>query len=439
VTKEQVPKVISTGLNAGTGAYGRIVGADGVYFILDSGRRLIDASNTAAPLGHGHPSIVRAVRAAAAAPAINEGWDWPERETAAQELLTTFGADADWAGAVKFCLSGSEANDLALSLSQALTGRSRLATRERAYHGIAGLARDVTVQPHWHGGISSSDGRVRSVPRGLPVVELPRSVGARIVGQGIHSSDGAANILQIDLQGQLHDTAAVIIDYSQGGMYHTVEYQDTVAEAAHKAGALWIADEVVTGFGRTGGWYAFQKGTTRPDIVTLGKPIAGGIAGGAVVLSKELAEEVHDGRWRTYSTFRGHPVTIAATRANLEFFAREGLAWRADEADQLLFDGLRLIADRHPSVARIDGRGMHWTVELVGPDWRSWTAAVDADPLATRVSLRAAEAGVLIGTSGEQTSLFIAPPLIATDDELLRILDTLDSALLVADAELVAA
>lgn len=427
--------LLFTGLNSGTASYGRIVGAEGVCFELADGRRLIDASNTAGPLGHRHPEIVEAVRGAATAPVINEGWPWPEREDAARELLeTAFAGEADWVGAVRFFLSGSEANDLALSLAQALTGRRTLATRERAYHGMTGLARDMTVQPHWHGGLSAHAGGVRPAPRAVPVVQLPAPQGSRFGGVASEQTvaerlAGAADLLA--------DAAAVIVDYTQGGVYHDAEYQDTVAAAAREAGALWIADEVVTGFGRSGGWFAFQKGESRPDIVTLGKPLAAGAApAGAVVVSRDVVERLEGQSWQTYSTFRGHPLMVAAVRAHLRVLERDGLVHRASEVDALLERRLGELAGAHPSVARVGGHGMHWTLELHGPDWREWRGDTDEDPIATRVAARAAEAGALIGTSGEQTSLFLAPPLIIGDDELERLLDALDHGLAVADAEL---
>lgn len=427
--------LLSTGLNSGDATYGRIVGGEGVHFVLEDGRRLLDASNTGGPLGHGHPELVQAIRAAATSPVINEGWLWAEREEAARELVeTAFAGEHEWVGAVRFFLSGSEANDLALSLAQALTGRVTLATRERAYHGMTGLARDVTVQPQWHGGLSSRRGSVRPVPPAAVVVELPRPRGARI------GEDEAINALPADLDTRLEGVAAVILDYTQGGTYHSATYQDAVADAARAAGTLWIADEVVTGLGRTGSWFAFAEGQSRPDVVTLGKPLAGGAApAGAVVLSKRVLAALEDEVWQTYSTFRGHPLVAAALRAHLRIVVRDGLVERARAADRLMLEGLREIARRHPSVARVDGRGLHWTIELHGPDWRDWHGVSEENPTASRVASRAIEAGVLIGTSGERTSLFLAPPLISTDEDLERILAALDHGLSAADEEMTGA
>src|SRR5260370_5226788 len=148
-------RLLRTGLNAGDSAPLTVVGGEGVYFHLEDGRRLIDGSNTGGGLGHRHPAMVEAIRRAADTPVVNDGWTWIGRQQAADDLISmAFNGEADWVGAVRFCISGSEANDMALSLCQALTQRTALATRERAYHGLVGLSRSMTVQPHWHGGVA---------------------------------------------------------------------------------------------------------------------------------------------------------------------------------------------------------------------------------------------------------------------------------------------
>src|SRR5690606_27219664 len=132
-----------------------------------------------------------------------------------------------------------------------------------------------------------------------------------------------------DAEQALAGAAAVILDYTQGGFYPSSLYQDRVAKAAKEAGALWIADEVVTGLGRTGGWMNSRRGETRPAMVTLGKPLTGGnTAGGAVVISAELRDELRTASWQTYSTFRGNPISVAAIEATVRAIDREGLPAR---------------------------------------------------------------------------------------------------------------
>lgn len=415
--------------------FGRIVDGAGVYLILEDGRRVLDGTNTGAPLGHRHPEIVAAMQLAANTPVVPEAWSWVDRERAVEDLLAiAFTGDQEWFGGLRFCLSGSEANDQALSLAQAITGRSALATRERAYHGAVGLARDTTVQPQWHGGLSWASGRTDAVPRTARVVELPAPVGERIGGKVSRSQTDVERLS--NAEDILADVAAVITDYTQGGVYYSSAYQDELARAAAKTGTLWIADEVVTGFGRTGGWFSFQGGESRPDLVTLGKGLGAGAApAGAVVVSRRLAEQLQGATWQSVATFRGHPITVAAVRAHLRVLARDRLVERVRELDGLMYELMFELAASHPSVDRIDGRGLHWTVELHGPDWRSWHADTAEVPLATRVAARALEAGALIQTSGEQGSLVLAPPFIIEESDLKRLASALDHGLTIADRE----
>ena len=423
--------LLSTSLTTGDASNPRIVGGHGAWFVLSDGREVVDASNTAAPLGHCHPEVIEAVRKAADAPVINEGWQWAEREEAADDLIGIAFAGESWAGAVRFFISASEANDAALSLSQALTGRAPLATRSRAYHGGTGLAREMTVQPQWHGGLSSAAG-VAAPPRLATVHELPAPRGARVTGQPDPTS---GTEWLADARDKLASSAAVLLDYSQGGTYHSPGYQDQVAALARETGTFWIADETVTGFGRVGGWFQFQHGTARPDMVTLGKCMsAGGAAAGAVVLSSALLDQLKGSTWQSYSTYRSHPIAMASIRAHLRISHRDGIYQRARELDGQMLQRMSEVAAQHPSVERVDGRGLHWTVELHGPDWHTWRGE-EADPLASRVVARALEAGSLIATSGEQTSLFIAPPLVVTEAELVKIFDALHYGLELADEE----
>lgn len=423
-------KLLQTSFNTSSKPIARIVGGEGAYLILDDGRKVIDGSNTGGPLGHRHPEMLKVLEKAIQLPVVNDGWFWSEREDAAQDLVdTAFTGEDSWVGGVRFCLSGGEANDLALTLSQAITGRTPVATRERAYHGMVGLSRSVTVQPQWHGGLSSHSGGIQPAPNTVPVRKLPNPVGAVYGGE----TKDSINLLK-NAEETLKDTAATIIDYTQGGIYYDAEYQNRVAEAAKNTGSLWIADEVVTGLGRYGDWFSFQGADSRPDIVTLGKPLAGGASGaGAIVLSKKLLDRIGEQSWRTYSTFRGHPIMIAAIRAHLRIVKQEGLIEKTAEREGWMKEQLISIAEKHPSVARVDGRGMHWTIELVGPSWKEWKADTNISPIATKVTQKALEYGALIGTSGEQTSMFIAPPLTISDDEIAQLLDALDKGLDFAD------
>jgi 4-aminobutyrate aminotransferase-like enzyme len=427
--------LVRAGTNPVSAPPAALVGGSGVYLEYADGSRILDASNTGGPLGHAHPAMVEAVTTAAGFPVVNEGQPWREREAAADELVDiAFAGDSDWVGGVRFGLSGSEVNDIALTLAQAVTGRSPVVARERAYHGLVGLSRDVTVQPQWHGGLSFVDGSVRIPERGVEVRTIAGPDGS-VWSTG--AADRAASLTDSELDAALPGSAAVIIDYTQGGRYYDAEYQNRVAKAAADAGSLWIADEVVTGLGRTGAWFAFQGAESRPDMVTLGKPLAGGAApAGAVVLSNDVLEVLRDAKWQNYSTFRAHPIMIHAVRAHLRVVRDEGLVERAAVLGERLGRMLVELAERHPSVTRVAGRGLHWTVELQGGDWRDWLSNTGEKQLTDYVAAEARSRGVAISTSDEATSLFIAPPLIVSDTELEHIVDALDAGLSVADRAL---
>jgi len=427
-------RLIRTGLNAGEGPKFQIVGGEGVYFVLDDGRRVLDASNTGGPLGHAHPDMVATVRRAATNPIVNEGWVLAEREAAADDVIDIAFAGEDWAGGVRFFLSGGEANDLALCLAQVLTGRKAFAARERAYHGMSGISQHLTLQPQWHGGLSVTGAASRPVPNPYDIRQIPAPVGAKY---GALPDNRPLTERLKGVDAQLDGVAATILDYTQGGIYYDAAYQDQMAEASRRAGALWISDEVVTGTGRAGRMFAFQGAQSRPDMVTMGKGLAGGHAPiGAVVLSKEILDQMKGKSWQTYSTLRAHSLTMACVRTYLQVLKRDALVSRVAYLGTIMEHRLIEIARKHPSVARVDGNGLHWTVELHGPDWRTWENNATIPPIASRVSARALEAGALIGTSGEQISLFIAPAFTISEIELDGILSALDYGLELADEEM---
>jgi 4-aminobutyrate aminotransferase-like enzyme len=291
----------------------------------------------------------------------------------------------------------------------------------------------MTVQPHWHGGLAVHAGGSQLPPPMVDVKILPAPDGAIY---GAPADNRSVKEQLADAGATLKDTAATIIDYTQGGSYYDAEYQDEVARHAAEAGSYWIADEVVTGAGRAGRWFAFQGTQSRPDIVTMGKSLGGGAAAvAAIVVSKRIVEQLKGKSWQNYGTLRGHPISMAAVSAYLATVTEDGILAHVKKLETFYARRLLEIARKHPSVKRVAGQGLHWTVELHGPDWRNWAADTTENPIASRVAARAMEAGAVIGTSGEQTSLFLAPPLIIDALESEALLEALDHGLELADAE----
>lgn len=407
----------------------RYVDGFGARLVRDDGVELIDATaqGTSVLLGHRHPALVAAIQAAAARPLIADPGGLADREQAAADLLEIAFADEQWVGAVRFCVSASEANDLALLLAQTLTERRPLVARSIGYYGAAGLSRDVTTYPLWHGGLAAVGSGIREPPpSGTEVRRLPAPIGEREERRALEAAPAA-----------LEGAAAVISDWGSGGVYPSSLYQDELAHAAAAAGALWIQDEVVTGMGRTGRWFAFQRGDERPDIVTLGKGLTGAAApGGAIVLSQRVLDLMAGQRWQTVATFRGHALAVAAVRATLHVIAAEGLVERAAWLGRWFGEGLRELQSRHPCVERVDGAGLLWTILLRGParfGAAAWRGDGNEVPPANAVSAAAVEHGVLISPYGG-SDLYVGPPLTIEEDDLRQVLVALDAALAVADA-----
>ena len=413
----------------------------GTQLTLADGRTVIDVGAMSANLlGHCHPEVVAAVQAAAETVYVGDMVGYPPREQAVDDILDIAYGGEDWAGSVALFVSSSEAADLGLGLAQMLTGREPLVCRRSGYHGGVGLAREVSHHPMWNTSLAALAGGALARPgygvtREIPVPECGRAF--QPAGHDCHEAclDGAAEALT--------SAAAVIMDYSQGGVMPSAQYQDALANMARDAGALWIADETVTAYGRMGHGFAFQRGSTRPDMVTMGKGITGGaVPAGALILSKEVVEAIGERRWMTSSTYRGHPLAVAAMSAVVKVIDRDKLVERASRLGESLGPDLQSIAASHPSVRGVIGEGLSWLIHVAEPD-RSldedeWRGDGQHTGISNAVHRAILDQGVLIPEfSGER--LWIVPPLIISESDLATALEALDDALAVADRMLEAA
>jgi 4-aminobutyrate aminotransferase-like enzyme len=404
-------------LAPGERAQHRIVEALGARVRLDDGRELIDAKHMAPVLGHCHPELVSAVEKAAARPFVDDAGASREREEAAAALLDTALAGEEWPAAVRFTMNASDANDIALLLAQVLTQRTPLAARVECYHGAVGLARDVTTHRFYHGGLAGPSGDLRLPPRSPTEVRTLPPPG---------------RLSPPEVESALNGAAALITDF---GLQPTgPEEQDLLAAVASDRGALWIQDEAVTGFGRSGRWFAFQQAGSRPDIMTLGKGISGGaVPAGALVVSRRVLELLEDGRWHNVSGYRGHPLTVGAVRATVEVLARDGLVERAAELGRGLHREFANLAARHPSVRSITGEGLIWNIALEGDETNgAWRGEGADTPPAARLLAAALEHGVLLGGHGGAAAT-VSPPLVVTAGELEQVVEGIDHALAAVD------
>ncbi|WP_051855212.1 acetylornithine transaminase [Streptomyces sp. NRRL B-1347] len=349
------------------GAGSRLWDADGKEYVDFVGGIAVNA------LGHGHPAVVDAVsRQIAALGHVSNLFVAEPPVALAERLLQLFGR----AGRVYFCNSGAEANEGAFKIGR-LTGRPHMVATEGGFHGRTMGALALTGQPG----------------KQQPFLPLP--------GDVTHVPYGDVDALRAAVT---EDTAFVIIEPVQGENGVVVPpagYLKAAREITRATGTLLVLDEVQTGIGRTGHWFAhFAEEDVLPDVVTLAKGLGGGLPLGATVAFGEAGELLRPGHHGT--TFGGNPVACAAGLAVLDTITAEGLLDRTKRAGERLRDGIESAG--HGMVDHVRGAGL-----LLG--------MVLTEPLAAQVQRAAQDAGFLVNAPAPDV-VRLMPALNVGDTEV---------------------
>ncbi|GGK67277.1 acetylornithine transaminase [Nocardia camponoti] len=379
--------------NYATPAVALARGAGAVLYDAD-GKRYLDFLGGIAvnSLGHAHPAIIEAVtnQLGTLGHVSNIYASEPVIELA-EKLLAHFG---DGEGRAFFCNSGTEANEAAFKMAR-LTGRSKIVAADEAFHGRTMGALALTGQPS----------------KRAPFEPMPAGV--------VHVPYGDAEALAAVVDS---DTAAVFLEPimgESGVVVPPLDYLARAREITSAAGALLILDEVQTGIGRTGHFYAHQAAGIVPDVITLAKGLGGGLPIGAVLAQGPAAELLTPGLHGT--TFGGNPVCAAAALAVLKTIDEQDLLVHVDALGKRIADGIEVL--QHPAVDHVRGAGL-----LIG--------IVLTDDIAAHVDLRAREAGYLVNPA-KPNVIRLAPPLVLTetqaDNFVADLPEILDAA--VADAK----
>ena len=395
-----------------------LVRGEGAWMYDTDGRGYLDAYNNVPVVGHAHPRVVDAIARQAATLNTNTRYLHENVVELAERLTATM---PDGLDTVMFVNSGSEANDLAWRLATAVTGGDTGLVTDWAYHGVTAAIADFSPS-EWPRG---------EQPPGVETFRAPDTYRG-----GYADADSPASVARTEMDAAVERVAArsrrpaaVFIDstFTADGIF--VPDPAVVAglvAVARDAGALFVADEVQSGHGRTGDdLWGFAAWGVVPDIVTLGKPMGNGHPVAAVITRAEI---VHHFATQTtfFSTFGGNPVACAAALAVLDVIEDEELIANAKSVGGWLRAALAGLAARHPVIGHVRGRGLMIGVELVtNPDSRE-----PARETAARVKNEMRERGVLIGTTGRLgNTLKIRPPLGLTEDQARLIVQTLDGAL----------
>ncbi|WP_409496196.1 acetylornithine transaminase [Amycolatopsis sp. cmx-11-12] len=336
-------------------------------------------------LGHAHPAVVAAVSEQVAKLGHTSNlYVNPVAVELAETLLDVAGLSGN--AKVLFVNSGAEANEAALKISR-LTGRTKIVACEGAFHGRTMGALTLTGQPS------------------------KREPFAPLVPGVTHVPFGDVDALRaaVDI-----DTAAVFLEpiLGEAGVVPAPDgYLQAAREITKATGTLLVLDEVQTGIGRTGSWFAFQHAGIVPDVITLAKGLGGGLPIGAVIGVGEVGELVKPGQHGT--TFGGNPICCAAGLAVLKTIARDNLNDHVSALGKDIATGVEELG--HPLIAGVRGAGL-----LLGIALR--------EPVSAAVAKAAQEAGYLVNPIAPDT-IRLAPPLILSADEAKGFLEALPGAL----------
>jgi 4-aminobutyrate aminotransferase-like enzyme len=399
-----------------------IVRGEGAYLYDADGRQYLDCVNNVAHVGHAHPRVVEAGVAQMRVLNTNTRYLHENVLAYSERLLALLPGHLEVAF---FTNSGSEANELALRLARAATGRADVACVDVAYHG--NTQRLVEISPYKFNGPGGA-GRCDDVQ----VVPLPDPYRGPHRGTTPDVGDaylGEARAVLAERAAAGHAAGALIAEAIPSVAGQIVPPNGWLAglfDAGRAVGAVPIADEVQVGFGRVGvDMWAFGAQCARPDIVTMGKPIGNGHPLGAVVTTRAIAEAFANGM-EYFNTFGGNPVSAAIGLAVLDVIADEGLQEHARVTGERLLAGLRGLQERHEPIGDVRGMGLFVGFELVR---ERATRAPDAG-LATEVVNRAATRGVLLSTDGPDHNVIkIKPPLVFSDADADRLVETVDEVL----------
>lgn len=381
-------------------------------------RKYIDllGMNVCISVGHSHPTVVAAATAQAETLThCTTMFYHPTPAHLAQELAATMPRGHDWV--VHFTNSGAEAVDLALTMARTFTGNLDMLALRSAYHGPTAAAQSVTGIAGW---------RHPGMPGNVAFVPEPNQYRG-IYGENAGSAPYLAeidNALTFETSGRI---AGIIVESVQGygGIIEMPKgYMSGAAERVRAAGGLYIADEVQSGFGRTGDhFWGFEADGVVPDIVVMAKGLGNGFPIGAVVCRKEVAAPMAD-RFM-FHTYGANPTSCAAGRAVLQVLREDNVMDNARRVGAALLERLHDLRRRHQAIGDVRGRGLMLAIEMVRD-----RATKEPDPDTTAAVFEATrDSGLILSKSGAYRScLRMVPPMCLSMADVDRVADGLDQA-----------
>ncbi len=414
--------------------------AKGVYFWDANGKRYLDFNSMTmcVNIGHGDERVIEAM-----AQQLRElPFAAPGMATRARAELGQLLAEITPPGLTKFLytLGGADANENAVKLARGYTGRHKILTRYRSYHGATAGAMALTGDPR----------RTAWEPDLMPgVVHFldPYSYrstfhrGKPEISEAEFARDYLNHLEEIIQYENPNTIAAILMETVTGtnGVIIPPEgYLQGVRAICDRYGIVMISDEVMSGFGRTGEWFAVNHWNVVPDMITMAKGLTSAYAPlGCVAMKPEIAAAFDDRVYEGGLTFNAHPVSLAAAIANIRVMQTDGLIEKARESGKVMADMLVELVDRHPSVGEVRSIGLFGIIELVKnkatreplSPWNETNATM------TAVKKYLLDHGVFLSIHWH--TILLLPPLIITPEQLAEGFAVIDQALEFADRAVV--
>ena len=410
--------------------------AKGVYFWDVSGKRYLDFNSMVmcANIGHGDERVIQAI----VDQAQELPFAGPQMATRPRALLGKLLAEITPPGLTRFLytLGGADANEHAIKLARAFTGRQKILTRYRSYHGATSGAIAATGDPRR---VAWEPGNMPGVVHFLDPYRY-RSTFHRAnpnVSETEFCQDYLNHLEEIITYEGPQTIAAILLETvtgTNGVIIPPQGYLPGVRALCDRYGILMIADEVMSGFGRTGKWFAVNHWHVVPDLITMAKGLTSGYAPlGAVAMKTEIAEFFNERVYEGGLTYNGHPISLAAAIAVIQVMHSDHLVERAAATGQVLADMLAELKDRHPSIGDVRSIGLFGVLELVRNRQTKEPMAPFGGNSPEMAGLKKymLDHGVFVYTHWH--TVLIIPPLIITPEQLAEGFAVLDEALAITD------
>lgn len=409
-----------------------IVGGAGARLHTEDGRSILDMSSLAecSNLGHQHPRVIAAIRQQAEQLCfVTSSWGAQPRARLAEMLLEKSGFES---GRVFFTLAGADANENAVKFARQASGkpRGKIITRDRSYHGASYATMALSGDSRTRHQV---DAAAFGVVHALPPYAYRCPFGSANAEEcGERSAQHVAGLIDTH---DAQDVAAVLMEPNAGtnGIVAPANYWPLLRAHTRGRDVYLIADEVMSGFGRCGEWFAWQRygEEGRPDLMTLAKGLTGAhLPLGAVVLSAAVSKRLESEMLYTGLTYCGHPLSCAAGVAAIQAYENERLIARSRTLGAQLFKELQRLRQRHAIIGDVrGGDGLFAVIELIRDQATKATLSPwpETHPALKKLVKDALARNVSFAIRGNL--ILLAPPLVIAENELQEAVSLLDEML----------